>query len=75
MKAMEDKKMKKNKHVKVYFNDDMAKKLAYVAKSEGMSVQSMLVFLARQKISYFERAKEKIKDVSNVDLVEFETEE
>ena len=67
--------MKKNKSVRVYFNDDMAKKLAYVAKSEGMSVQGMLVFLARQKISYFERAKEKIKDTSNVDLTEFEAEE
>ena len=67
--------MKKNKSVKVYFNEDMAKKLAYVAKSEGMSVQSMLVFLARQKIAYFERAKEKIKDLSSIDLNEFETEE
>ncbi|MBO5212896.1 MAG: hypothetical protein J6B60_05075 [Clostridia bacterium] len=67
--------MKKSKSVKIYFNEDMARKLAYVAKNEGMSVQNLMVFLARQKISYFERAKEKIKDVSSVDISEFENEE
>ncbi|MBQ8162961.1 MAG: hypothetical protein IJZ93_01150 [Clostridia bacterium] len=67
--------MKKSKSIKINFNDETAKKLAYVAKSEGMSVQNLIVFLARQKISYFERAKEKIKDISSVDLSEFENDE
>ena len=67
--------MKKNKCAKVYLAEDMAKKLASVAKGEGMSVQSLLVFLARQKISYYERVKGNIKpaDLNNADMSEFET--
>lgn len=64
--------MKKNAVLKVRFNEADAKKLAYVAKSEGMSAEKMLVFLARQKISYFERTKGNIKDTSSVELDEFE---
>ncbi len=67
--------MKKNKCAKLYLAEDMAKKLAIVAKGEGMSVSSLLAFLARQKISYYERVKGNIKpsDMANADLSEFET--
>jgi len=67
--------MKKNKCARVYLNEDMARKLAIVAKGEGMTVSSLLTFLARQKISYYERVKGNIKpaDMSNADLSEFET--
>ena len=67
--------MKTNKCAKVYLAEDMAKKLAIVAKGEGMSVQSLLVFLARQKISYYERVKGNIKpaDLAGADMSEFET--
>lgn len=65
--------MKKNVTIKVKFNEQDAKKLTYVAKNEGMSVEKLLVFLSRQKISYFERTKGNIKDTSNVTLDEFES--
>ena len=67
--------MKKNKCAKFYLNEDMARKLAIVAKGEGMTVSSLLTFLARQKISYYERVKGNIKqsDLVNADLSEFET--
>ncbi|MBQ9744734.1 MAG: hypothetical protein IJW19_06375 [Clostridia bacterium] len=67
--------MKKNKCAKIYMAEDMAKKLSVVAKGEGMTVSSLLTFLARQKISYYERVKGNIKpaDMVNADLSEFET--
>jgi len=66
--------MKKNKCAKVYLAEDMARKLAIVAKGEGMSISNLLVFLARQKISYYERVKGNIKpaDMANADMSEFE---
>ncbi|MBQ2809681.1 MAG: hypothetical protein IKA43_05405 [Clostridia bacterium] len=64
--------MKKTASIKVKFNEQDAKKLAYVAKNEGMSVEKLLVFLARQKIAYFERTKGQIKDTSGVSMDEFE---
>ena len=69
--------MKKSKSVKIYLTEDMAKKLAVTAKGEGMSVSNLMVFLARQKISYFERVKGNIKpqDMANADMSEFENAE
>lgn len=64
--------MKKTAAIKVKFNEQDARKLAYVAKSEGMTTEKLLVFLARQKISYFERTKGQIKDTSGVSVDEFE---
>lgn len=64
--------MKKSATIKIRFNEADAKKLAYVARSEGMSVEKLLVFLSRQKISYFERTKGNIKDTSSINLDEFE---
>jgi hypothetical protein len=68
--------MKKNKCAKVYLAEDMAKKLAIVAKGEGMSVQSLLVFLARQKISYYERVKGNItrEEINNANMEQFDEE-
>lgn len=67
--------MKKTLDIKVKLNEQDAKKLAYVAEKEGISVEKLLVFLARQKISYFERTKGNIKDTSGVSLDEFEISE
>lgn len=69
--------MKKNKCAKVYLTEDMARKLAIVAKGEGMSISNLFVFLARQKISYYERVKGNIKpaDMQSADLSEFENAE
>ena len=67
--------MKKTFTIKVKLNEQDAKKLAIVAKGENMSVEKLLVFLARQKISYFERTKGNIKDLSIASLDEFEISE
>ncbi|MBQ8738325.1 MAG: hypothetical protein IJZ04_10330 [Clostridia bacterium] len=67
--------MKKTFTIKVKLNEQDAKKLAIVAKGENMSVEKLLVFLARQKISYFERTKGNIKDLSLASLDEFEISE
>ncbi len=67
--------MKKSFTINVKFNEQDAKKLALVAKGENMSVEKLIVFLARQKISYFERTKGNIKDLSLASLDEFEISE
>ena len=69
--------MKKNKILKLRLNEDIAKKLAYVAESEGVSLQNLIVLMARQKIQYFERVMGNIKPnmLQSVDLTEFESEE
>lgn len=67
--------MKKNYTVRVKFNEADAKKLAYVAQNEGMSIEKLLVFLSRQKISYFERTKGNIKSTADVNLDEYEISE
>ena len=69
--------MKKNLTFQLKLSDDVAKKLAYVSKNEGVSIQNMLSALVRQKIQYFERVKGNIKQLSlqEIDLNEFATEE
>ena len=69
--------MKKNYTFKLKLNEEMARKLAYTSKKEGLSVQNMLTQLVRQKIQYFERVKGNIQknDQANVDLGLFEVEE
>ena len=69
--------MKKNLTFELKLSDDVAKKLAYVSKNEGVSIQNMLSALVRQKIQYFERVKGNIKQLSlqEIDLNEFTTEE
>ena len=64
--------MKKTFDIKIKFNEQDARKLAIVAEKEGMTIEKLLVFLARQKISYFERTKGNIKDLSGAKLDEFE---
>ena len=68
--------MKKNNVIKVSLSDDIAKKFAFVCKSEGISAQNQISSIIRQKISYFERVKGKIspKDLLEVSLEEFSDE-
>ena len=63
--------MKKYKLLKICMSDEMAKKLSFVCKSEGISVKNQILALVRQKISYFERVKGKIS-VSDVPTDDFE---
>lgn len=68
--------MKKNNVIKVSLSDDMAKKFAFVCKSEGITVGNQITSIIRQKISYFERVKGKIspKDLLDISLGEFSKE-
>ena len=63
--------MKKDKLLKICMSDEMAKKLSFVCKSEGISVKNQILALVRQKISYFERVKGKIS-TSDVPTDDFE---
>ena len=69
--------MKKNYTFKLKLNEEMAKKLAYVAGKEGLSVQNLLVQLTRQKVQYFERVKGNIPKnaLSEQELTDFDGEE
>lgn len=54
----------------VKLDEDMYRKLAYVANAEGMTLNNYILHLARTNISYFERVKGKIKpqELSNIAL-------
>ena len=69
--------MKKNYTFKLKLNEEMAKKLAFVAEKEGLSVQNLLLQLIRQKTQYFERAKSGITkdDLAKQSLDIFDVEE
>ena len=69
--------MKKNKILKIKISEDVAKKLAVVAKNEKMSLQNEMLSMIRQKISYHERVKGNIKkdELDSVDMSEFTDEE
>ena len=53
--------MKKNKILKIKLSEDIAKKFAYVAENEKMTLQNEVVAMIRQKIAYYERVKGNIK--------------
>ncbi len=69
--------MKKSRTLKIRMSEDVAKRLAYVSKSEGMTLQNQIMSMIRQKIQYFERVKGNIKPsaLDAVDMNEFENEE
>ncbi|MBQ7788654.1 MAG: hypothetical protein IJ398_03270 [Clostridia bacterium] len=69
--------MKKSRILKIRMSEDVAKRLAYVSKSEGMTLQNQIMSMIRQKIQYFERVKGNIKPsaLETVDMNEFENEE
>ena len=69
--------MKKNYTFKLKLNEENAKKLAYVAEKEGLTVQNMLTQLVRQKVQYFERVKGNIQKnaLNDQALGDFEAED
>lgn len=75
--AKKGKNMKKNYTFKLKLNEEMAKKLSSVSKSEGLSIQNMLTQLVRQKVQYFERVKGNIQKsaLNEASLDDFEVEE
>lgn len=60
--------MKSRVSFNVKLDEDMYKKLAFVAEAEGMSLNNYILHLARTNISYFERVKGKIKPAQLGDI-------
>jgi hypothetical protein len=67
----------KKKALKIYLNEDIARKLSVVSKNEKMTIQNELLSMIRQKISYYERVKGTIKkdEISSTDMSDFFDEE
>ncbi len=69
--------MKNQYEVKVKLSEELMRKLIYVAEVEGRTPNSQFVFMLRNNIQYFERAKGKFdtKKLATLDLSEFEVKE
>ena len=52
--------MKNQKTIEVRIPEELLEKLAYVAVSEGRSLNNQILLLARNSIAYFERTKGRI---------------
>ena len=57
-----------------YFGEDLMRKLIYVSEAEGRTPNNQFVFMLRNNIQYFERAKGKFdaKKLASIDLSEYE---
>jgi hypothetical protein len=66
--------MKNQYEIKVRLSEDLMRKLIYVSEAEGRTPNNQFVFMLRNNIQYFERAKGKFdsKKLAAIDLSEFE---
>lgn len=66
--------MKNQYEIKVRLSEELMRKLLYVSEAEGRTPNNQFVFMLRNNIQYFERAKGKIdtKKLSSLDLSEYE---
>ncbi len=66
--------MKNQYEIKVRLSEELMKKLIYVSEAEGRTPNNQFVFMLRNNIQYFERAKGKIdqKKLNAIDLSEYE---
>jgi hypothetical protein len=71
---MEEYNMKNQYEIKVRLSEELMRKLLYVSEAEGRTPNNQFVFMLRNNIQYFERAKGKIdtKKLSSLDLSEYE---
>ncbi len=65
--------MKNQYEIKVRLSDELMRKLIYVSEAEGRTPNNQFVFMLRNNIQYFERAKGKFdnKRLSSIDLSEY----
>jgi hypothetical protein len=65
--------MKNQPVVNVKISEDLLRKLIYISEAEGRSVNNQFLFMLRNNISYFERAKGKFdtKKLSSIDISEY----
>ena len=68
--------MKKEYSVEVGLSGDLMKKLLYISEKEGRSPENQFVFMLRNNISYYERAKGGIptKALAEVDASSYRVE-
>ena len=68
--------MKSGYEITVKIPEDVLRKLIVVSESENRSLNNQILLLARNSISYFERAKSKItpKQMAEVDISEYKAE-
>ena len=66
--------MKNQNEIKIRLSDDLMRKLIYISEAEGRTPNNQFIFMLRNNIQYFERAKGKIdtKKLSSLDLFEYE---
>ena len=66
--------MKNQYEIKVKLSDELMRKLIYVSEAEGRTPNNQFIFMLRNNIQYFERAKGKFdsKKLAAIDLSEFE---
>lgn len=66
--------MKNQYEIKVKLSDELMRKLIYVSEAEGRTPNNQFVFMLRNNIQYFERAKGKFdsKKLAAIDISEFE---
>lgn len=66
--------MKNQYEIKVRLSEDLMRKLLYVSEAEGRTPNNQFVFMLRNNLQYFERAKGKIdtKKLASLDLSEYE---
>lgn len=66
--------MKNQYEIKVRLSEDLMRKLIYVSEAEGRTPNNQFVFMLRNNIQYFERAKGKFdtKKLASIDLSEYD---
>ncbi len=66
-------KMKNQCEIKVRLSEDLMRKLVYISEAEGRTPNNQFLFMLRNNIQYFERAKGKFdtKKLAQIDLSEY----
>ena len=62
--------MKNQPEVKVRLSEDLLRKLIYISEAEGRTPNTQFIFMLRNNIQYFERAKSKIpvSELAKIDI-------
>lgn len=67
--------MKNQYEVTVKLSEDLLRKLIYVSEAEGRTPNNQFIFMLRNNVQYFERAKGKFdqKKLNSIDISEYVT--
>ena len=66
--------MKNQAEINVRLSEDLLRKLIYISEAEGRTPNNQFIFMLRNNIQYFERAKGRMDPAKlrEIDLSEFE---